>query len=66
MVTNRDTVAQNTKMRVEPAIMLPIKIKGRIIQFELDTSASVSVINEENWRKIGKRQITPTSLNNGL
>lgn len=49
-------------MKVESAIMLPIKINGRVVQFELDTGASVSIIDEETWHKIGKPKITSTNL----
>ncbi|KAK6030511.1 retroviral aspartyl protease [Ostertagia ostertagi] len=58
--SNRGSI--RTRMTIEPAIMLPIMVNGRTIEFELDTGASVSIIDEATWSKIGKPEMKPTKL----
>lgn len=55
-------VHQHSKPGEEPAIMLPISVNGSVVNFELDTGASISIIDEKTWRKVGKPEIMPTRL----
>ncbi|PIO55549.1 reverse transcriptase [Teladorsagia circumcincta] len=55
-------IKPKTRMATEPAMMLPITVNGSRVDFELDTGASVSIIDEATWQKIGKPEIKPTKL----
>ncbi|XGW34211.1 hypothetical protein V3C99_018216 [Haemonchus contortus] len=55
-------VGSRVRMAIEPAIMIPIKVNGSRVDFELDTGASVSIIDETTWKKIGKPEIKSTKL----
>ncbi|KAK6012573.1 integrase core domain protein, partial [Ostertagia ostertagi] len=60
IISNR--VTSKARVSIEPAIMLPIIVNGRTVDFELDTGASVSIIDEATWSMIGKPEMRPTKL----
>ncbi|KAK6022923.1 integrase core domain protein [Ostertagia ostertagi] len=50
------------KVKVEPATMLKINIHGTDVSCELDTGASVSILDVASWRKIGKPPMTEATI----
>lgn len=42
--------------------MIPMEVDGKVVQFDLDTGASASIIDDHTWHKIGKPRIVPTTL----
>ncbi|KAK6027219.1 hypothetical protein OSTOST_06752 [Ostertagia ostertagi] len=48
--------------KVEPASMLSINIHGTDIACELDTGASVSILDVSSWKKIGKPPLTEPTI----
>lgn len=54
---------------VEPPRMLKIEVNGVVIPFELDTGASMSIMDDKTWRKLGcpeveKTEVEATAYNN--
>lgn len=61
-IENTSRVNSSQRATVEPAIMLPVVINGSEINFELDTGAAISIIDDKTWQKIGKPKMIPTRL----
>ncbi|KAK6028443.1 hypothetical protein OSTOST_05509 [Ostertagia ostertagi] len=46
----------------EPPRMLEMEVNGKKIQFELDTGASLSIIDEKTWNKLGRPQLNKAAV----
>ncbi|KAK6028280.1 hypothetical protein OSTOST_05675, partial [Ostertagia ostertagi] len=62
--SDKETVARDTpvqsgidRLADEPPRMLHMEVNGKKIPFELDTGASLSIIDEKTWRKLGRPQL---------
>ncbi|KAK6029503.1 integrase core domain protein, partial [Ostertagia ostertagi] len=51
-----------TILSIEPPRMLMIKIEGHDVLFELDTGASMSIIDERTWRKLGAPELRDSGV----
>ncbi|KAK6056210.1 hypothetical protein COOONC_06285 [Cooperia oncophora] len=47
---------------VEPPVMLEMKVNGKKIPFELDTGASLSIIDERTWYSLGRPQLSKAEV----
>ncbi|KAK6030144.1 hypothetical protein OSTOST_03731 [Ostertagia ostertagi] len=62
--SDKETVARDTpvqggidRLADEPPRMLHMEVNGKKIPFELDTGASLSIIDEKTWHKLGRPQL---------
>ncbi|KAK6018420.1 hypothetical protein OSTOST_15996, partial [Ostertagia ostertagi] len=46
----------------EPPRMLEMEVNGKKIPFELDTGASLSIIDEKTWNKLGRPQLNKAAV----
>lgn len=50
------------ELSVEPPRMLRVETNGRMIPFELDTGASMSIIDEKTWHMLGQPELRKTDV----
>ncbi|KAK6011873.1 hypothetical protein OSTOST_23028 [Ostertagia ostertagi] len=58
----RRSGGQSLCQKVDPATMLRINIHGTDIACELDTGASVSILDVASWKRIGKPPLTEATI----